>query len=291
MWLTAQGLGEYSPTFISAGVTGDVLVSLEMEDLKNDLHFTDQHAKIVLSNIEFMLDMVISGDAALTTSRGDEGGGGNENGLVNERRLACQIRELQNEVRSKDEQIAYLTNQLTESRIKDFSQQQQQQQIPPQSVVAFAEPVQYPHQYPQQQQPYVPQQASYDASQPITTTTSPYNTNPNMYNQSGLPPSQQQYYPQPGSYDPNGHPVYTQQQLLQQYHPPPSTTTAPPKPSKAALAVTGAAKGAAGGAIRGAIVGAILPGMSAADGAKANAAVGALTGGVGGLRGRRQHIL
>jgi len=133
----------------------------------------------------------------------------------NERRLAHQIRELQDEVRSKDEQILYLTNQLNKSRM--------------------------------------------------------------------LPPQQQQHYHQPvvSYYDQYGNPVYAQQQR-QQYH---------PKPSKAALAVTGAAKGAAGGAIRGAIVGAILPGMNAAEGARAGAGVGALTGGVGGLRGRRQHIL
>ena len=295
MWLTAQGLGEYSPTFVSTGVTGDVLVSLEVEDLKNDLHLSDDHAKLVLSNIEFMLDMVMGSDAAASSIRGGAGGGGNENGLENERRLAGQIRDLQNEVRRKDEQIAYLTNQLTESRSKEFSLPQQ---IPPQSVVAFAEPVQYPQQqyYQQQQmqnQPYIPQQqlpSSYVAP-PATNTQQPNNTNPIMYNQQpGLPPQQQQHYQQPAvTYDQYGNPVYTQQQQ-QQYHPT-SATSAPPKPSKAALAVTGAAKGAAGGAIRGAIVGAILPGMSAADGAKANAAVGALTGGVGGLRGRRQHIL
>jgi len=138
-------------------------------------------------------------------------------------------------------------------------------------------------------QPYITQQ-QIPASQQL------YNTNPNVYNQPGLPPQQQQHYPQPVvSYDQYGNPVYTQQQQQQQqeqYHPTPATTSAPPpKPSKAGLAVTGAAKGAAGGAIRGAIVGAILPGMTAADGAKANAAVGALTGGVGGLRGRRNHIL
>jgi hypothetical protein len=291
MWLTAQGLGEYTSTFLSAGVNGDVLVSLEVEDLKNDFYLSDEHAKQILSNIEFMLDMVMdsSDAAASTTSRGGAGGGGVDvNGLENERRLANQIRELQNEVQSKDEQIAYLTNQLTESRSKDFSLQNHQ--MPPQSVVAYAEPVQYQHQYPQQQhQPYIPQQQ-------VPASQQPYNTNPNMYNQqSGLPPQQQQHYPQPVvSHDQYGNPVYTQQQQQQQqqYHPTPTTTSAPPpKPSKAGLAVTGAAKGAAGGAIRGAIVGAILPGMTAADGAKANAAVGALTGGVGGLRGRRNHIL
>ena len=139
---------------------------------------------------------------------------GYENGQ-NEWRLACQIRELQNEIRSKDEYIAYLTNQLNQSRM--LSPTQQQQHYHHQSVVTY--------------------------------------------------------------YDQYGNPVYAQQQ---QYH---------PKPSKAGLAVTGAAKGAAGGAIRGAIVGAILPGMNAAEGARAGAGVGALTGGVGGLRGRRNHIL
>jgi hypothetical protein len=292
MWLTAIGLGEYTSTFLSAGVNGDVLVSLEVEDLKNDFYLSDEHAKQILSNVEFMLDMVMgsSDAAASSTSRGRDGGSGNENAFENERRLANQIRELQNEMRSKDEQIAYLTNQLTESRSKDFSLQQQHQ-IPPQTVVAYAEPVQYQQQYPQQQQqmhqPYITQQQ-------IPASQQPYNTNPNMYNQqSGLPPQQQQHYPQPVvSHDQYGNPVYTQQQQQQQYHPTPTTTSAPPpKPSKAGLAITGAAKGAAGGAIQGAIVGAILPGMSAADGAKANAAVGALTGGVGGLRGRRNHIL
>jgi hypothetical protein len=115
---------------------------------------------------------------------------GYENG-ENEGRLARQIRELQNEIRSKDEYIAYLTNQLNQSRMLSPTQQQQH----------------YRH-------------------QPAVTY-----------------------------YDQYGNPVYAQQQ--QQYH---------PKPSKAGLAVTGAAKGAAGGAIRGAIIGAILPGMNARGG-------------------------
>jgi hypothetical protein len=37
MWLTAQGLGNHVPKFLNAGVDGDVLVSLDVEDYKDDL--------------------------------------------------------------------------------------------------------------------------------------------------------------------------------------------------------------------------------------------------------------
>jgi hypothetical protein len=37
MWLTAQGLGDHVPKFLNAGVDGDVLVSLDVEDYKDDL--------------------------------------------------------------------------------------------------------------------------------------------------------------------------------------------------------------------------------------------------------------
>lgn len=240
----------------------------------------------------------------------------------NERRLCRQVRELQDEVRYKDEQISDLNKRLYESRMKEAQIQQQSQQPAAPVAYAYAEPQQ------QQRQP-----APYD----------PYHQSPPSYQ----PAAQANY-----SNDP-----YQTAYTAQQQQPPPANPyqTAPPppaphQPSKGAQVVGGAAKGAAGGAIKGAIselfssrsfslspeiallawfrlsqigkaianflltlfdrrdsytifgktlttiktnkiVGAILPGMSAGEGAAAGAAVGTLTGGVGGLRGGRQHIL
>ena len=96
MWLTAQGLGDHASKFIDAGVDGDVLVSLDVNDLKNDLFLSGLQAKKVISNIEF--------SKGLTT-------GGGENG-ENEKRLQQQVSKLQNEIRYKDDEIAELNRRL-----------------------------------------------------------------------------------------------------------------------------------------------------------------------------------
>ena len=53
IWLTTQGLGNYALTFVEEGVDGDLLLSLTVDDLKNDLGLSSLHAKKVLKNIEF----------------------------------------------------------------------------------------------------------------------------------------------------------------------------------------------------------------------------------------------
>ncbi|KAL3796366.1 hypothetical protein ACHAW5_001692 [Stephanodiscus triporus] len=223
MWLTAQGLGDHVSKFLDAGVDGDVLVSLDVSDFMNDLGLSGLQAKKVMSNIEFSLDMVLGG----SVKESGGGGGMGDNG-ENERRLCRQVRELQDEVRYKDEQISDLNKRLHESRMKEAQIQQQSQQP--------AAPVAYAYADPQQQQR---QPAPYD-----------------QYHQS--PPS---YQPAPQSnYSSDPYQTaYTAQQQQQQQSPPanPYQTAPPPppphQPSKGAQVVGGAAKGAAGGAIKGAI--------------------------------------
>ena len=48
LWLTAQGLGDAAPKFVEEGVDGDLLVSLTVDDLKNDLGLSGLQSKKVL---------------------------------------------------------------------------------------------------------------------------------------------------------------------------------------------------------------------------------------------------
>ena len=53
LWLIAGGLGEHAEKFKAEGVDGDLLLSLTVDDLKNDLGLSGIHAKKVLNNVEF----------------------------------------------------------------------------------------------------------------------------------------------------------------------------------------------------------------------------------------------
>jgi hypothetical protein len=152
MWLIAQRLGDHVSKFVDAGVDGNLLLSLDADDLKNGLGLTSLQAKKVLSNVQFSLDMVVGG--------GVGGGRGCDNGDID------TVRKLRDEIKSKDEQIAELNRRLLNSRWKNASPPQQRQ---PEPVVAYAQVVPQQQQYPQQQQQY-PQQ------QPYFKTTSKSNT-------------------------------------------------------------------------------------------------------------------
>lgn len=104
MWLTAQGLGDHASKFIDAGVNGDVLVSLDVNDLKNDLFLSGLQAKKVLSNIEFSKGMT------MTMTAGSGGGGDGEN----EKRLEHKVKTLEHAVQSKDKEIAELNRKLAQ---------------------------------------------------------------------------------------------------------------------------------------------------------------------------------
>ena len=164
MWLIAQRLGDHVSKFVDAGVDGNLLLSLDADDLKNGLGLTSLQAKKVLSNVQFSLDMVVGG--------GVGGGRGCDNGDID------TVRKLRDEIKSKDEQIAELNRRLLNSRWKNASPPQQRQ---PEPVVAYPQVVPQQQQYPQQQQQY-PQQQPY------------YNPQQQQY------PQQQQQYPQQQPY-------------------------------------------------------------------------------------------
>ena len=231
MWLTAQGLGDSVPKFLTAGVDGDVLVSLEIDDYTDELGLSVFQAKKVMKNIEFSLDMVLGGSvvnggggvgggASAAVVGGVTSGGGD---AENERRLARQVRELQDEVRRKDAEIADLNRKLCESMA---IQQQQQYAAPP--------------------PPPPPQHQQYDAYQQTTYPPAPQQT---TYNSNGVPYQQYQTATPPPA---------PQQQYQQQVPPPNPYQDVPPAaahqgPGKGAQVIGGAAQGAAGGAIKGAI--------------------------------------
>jgi hypothetical protein len=248
MWLTAQGLSDHVPKFLTAGVDGDVLVSLEIDDYTNELGLSMLQAKKVMSNIEFSLDMVLGGSmvnkgggvgGGATVGGGTSGGGDAEN----ERRLARQVRELQDEVRRKDEEISDLNRRLCDSMMIQHQQRQQQQQH------QYAAPLPPPPQQQQQQQQYYDayQQPPPSSTYPLAPQQTTYsNGDPYQYQITPLPPPAQQQQQQ------------QQQQYQQQVPPSNPYQNAPPAtahqgPGKGAQVIGGAAKGAAGGAIKGAI--------------------------------------
>ena len=65
LWVTAQGLDPSK--FVSEGVDGDLLLSLSVDDLKNDLGLSSLQAKKVMKNIEFSKNLA-----------GGSGGGGDD---------------------------------------------------------------------------------------------------------------------------------------------------------------------------------------------------------------------
>ncbi len=133
MWLTAQGLGAHAAKFIDAGVDGDVLVSLDVNDLKNDLLLSGLQAKKVLSNIEFSKGM--------TTTAGGGGENTTNNG-ENEKRLEHRVKTLEHALRSKDEEIAELNRRLAQLDCRETSHQQQPQQ-PTSQPTSYATPTQH----------------------------------------------------------------------------------------------------------------------------------------------------
>jgi hypothetical protein len=126
MWLTAQGLGDHASTFIDAGVDGDVLVSLDINDLKNDLFLSGLQAKKVLSNIEFSKGMT-------TNSSGSHHNGDENNEKTHQ--LEHKVKKLENDLQSKDEEIAELNRKLARLECNEAARHHQptptQQSYPP----------------------------------------------------------------------------------------------------------------------------------------------------------------
>ena len=95
LFITAQGL---DPTpFVSEGVDGDLLLSLSIDDLKNDLGLSGLQAKKVMKNIEFSKSLA-------------GGGGGEDDEKVKE--LEAKVETLEDDVKAKDDEIAELKRKM-----------------------------------------------------------------------------------------------------------------------------------------------------------------------------------
>jgi hypothetical protein len=110
LWLVAQGLGDHAPTFVEEGVDGDLLLSLTIDDLKNDLGLSSLQAKKVLKNIEFSKNLTVAA----------AGGGEDAEQLKEEIKalsgdkddLAMMVRVLEDALKAKDDEIAELKNKM-----------------------------------------------------------------------------------------------------------------------------------------------------------------------------------
>lgn len=108
LWVTAQGLDPSK--FLSEGVDGDLLLSLSLDDLKNDLGLSSLQAKKVMKNIEFSQNLARN-----------EGGGSEEVSelTANKKELEAKVAELEKklqsletDVKAKDNEIAGLKKQM-----------------------------------------------------------------------------------------------------------------------------------------------------------------------------------
>ena len=134
MWLTAQGLGDHASKFIDAGVDGDVLVSLDVNDLKNDLFLSGLQAKKVLSNIEFSKGMTAARDET------NNGGQYHHHG-ENERQLEDKVKTLEHTLQSKDDEIAALNRRLAKLECNNEAHRHHKEQ--PQSYPSQPQPTSY----------------------------------------------------------------------------------------------------------------------------------------------------
>ncbi|KAL9190512.1 hypothetical protein ACHAXT_000218 [Thalassiosira profunda] len=217
MWLTAGGLGEHAPKFVSEGVDGDLLLSLTAEDLKSDLGLSSIQAKKVLKNVE---SSQMVREAA-------------ESGEEEVEELREHVQEMAVE-EEEEEPEEVVEEEVVEEEVVE--EEVVEEEVVEEEVVEEAPVVEEP----------VVEEAPAPVKEPDQASA-----------------------PKPA---------------------PTAAPTSAPKPKRGQVIRNGA-KGAAGGAAAGAIVGAIVPGMSAADGAKAGAAVGGAGGGAKGLRDRRQGRL
>lgn len=113
LWLTAQGLGDKAPKFVEEGVDGDLLCSLTVDDLKNDLDLSSLQAKKVLKNIEFSKNLKAGGDSE---------GGGEE-----AEKLKHEIELLNGDKAAVDEQVDALTDEKAtlEGKIQELEEAMQ----------------------------------------------------------------------------------------------------------------------------------------------------------------------
>mmetsp|Transcript_13428 Transcript_13428/g.28652 ORF Transcript_13428/g.28652 Transcript_13428/m.28652 type:complete len:184 (+) Transcript_13428:98-649(+) len=112
MWLTAQGLGEEAPRFVDEGVDGGLLLTLGIDDFKNDLGLSSLQTKKLMRNIEFT--------RILTQS---EGGASNEE----TEKLKHDVEVLEGRVCRREEKIKELTEEI--KRLKMASEHSEAQAV------------------------------------------------------------------------------------------------------------------------------------------------------------------
>jgi hypothetical protein len=110
LWLIAGGLGEHAPKFLAEGVDGDLLLTLTIDDIKNDLGLSGLQAKKLMKNIEFSKNI-----GAAPLSNDDE-----LNKLMAEvNELDERVHTLQSEVDERNREIAQLQEKMSKMHVTE----------------------------------------------------------------------------------------------------------------------------------------------------------------------------
>jgi hypothetical protein len=107
LWLIAGGLGEHANNFLAEGVDGDLLLTLTIHDIKNDLGLSSLQAKRLMKNIEFSKNIgaaPLSNDEELNKLMAE----------VNE--LDEMVHTLHSEVDKRNREIAELRGKMSKMR-------------------------------------------------------------------------------------------------------------------------------------------------------------------------------
>lgn len=109
LWLIAQGLGDHASKFVEEGVDGDLLLSLSVNDLMNDLGLSSLQAKKLMKNIEFSKMIGAS----------DEKGNEAEKLMGEVNALEEKVQALQHQVKTKDREIAELRSKMSGMQVTE----------------------------------------------------------------------------------------------------------------------------------------------------------------------------
>lgn len=133
LWLTAQGLGDKAAKFVEEGVDGDLLCSLTIDDLKNDLDLSGLQAKKVLKNIEFSKNLKTAGESEgdaeeaeklkheIELLNGDKAAVDEQvDALTDEKAtLEEKIQELEEAMKAKDDEVEELKKKMEEMKVPE----------------------------------------------------------------------------------------------------------------------------------------------------------------------------
>lgn len=112
MWLTVQGLGAKTETFVAEGVDGDMLLSLTEEEFKSDLRLSNLQTKKIMKNIAFTQELI------------EDAEGGNEKEVSE---LEGKLKALTDENEDLEEKVEALEGQICakDSEIEELKKQLQ----------------------------------------------------------------------------------------------------------------------------------------------------------------------